>query len=487
MFERYTERARRVVFFARYEASQFGSPYIETEHILLGLLREDPELRHRFLHGKPTEAIRAEIERHTLPGKKLSTSVDLPLSNEGKRVLAYAAEEAERLSDRHIGTEHLFLGLLRESKCFAAQLLADCHVSLDVVRQQLESLEAEAAKRRAEPGPTSLRIGRTELTRLASEDLLPPLIGRQSEMERLIQVLGRAHKRNAVLVGPFGVGRRTIVGGLAQRIVDQQVPEFLRETKIIACDLEQLLRLPMAAQPAGRKTLIDRIEHPEGIYFIDELFTLLLNPPLHDVMDAADLLKAPLLERRLQCITIATPEEAGKAFEKSSWLERCFTVIEIAECSHEEAIEVLNANRVRLEKFHDVTYTSEAIKAAVLYSAVFLKDRFLPDKALDLLDEAGAYRKAQPDTSPEEVVEARKRVRVLAMRMQNAVANHEFEKARFYTDEERRERRALEELEKKHDLGTQHLLVITRETVEEALSKWISVSVEAIRKAAEGS
>ena len=228
MFEKYTEKARRVIFFARYEASQFGSPYIETEHLLLGLLREDKALTNRFLRGHAqVEAIRKQIEDHTIMREKVSTSVDLPLSNEGKRVLAYAAEEAARLSHQHIGTEHLLLGLLREENSFAAQLLKERGIMLSQIREELSAKAHESSAPTSVRQPTSLLTQFSDsLTQSASEEKLPSLIGREDELDRIVQVLGRSTKNNPVLVGERGIGKRTIVEGLAQRLRTGRPPPF---------------------------------------------------------------------------------------------------------------------------------------------------------------------------------------------------------------------------------------------------------------------
>src|ERR1700760_232403 len=231
MFERYTEKARRVIFFARYEASQFGSPYIETEHLLLGLLREDKALTNRFLRSHASvESIRKQIEQHTTVREKVSTSVDLPLSNECKRVLAYAAEEAERLSHKHIGTEHLLLGLLREEKCFAAEILSERGLRLAAIRDELQRTTQEKPASQASTGTkqqggnqqeqSMLAEFSRDLTQAATDQQLDPLVGRDFEVERVIQILCRRTKNNPVLIGEPGVGKTAIVEGLAQKIAD---------------------------------------------------------------------------------------------------------------------------------------------------------------------------------------------------------------------------------------------------------------------------
>src|SRR6476660_891684 len=222
MFERYTEKARRVIFFARYEASQFGSPYIETEHLLLGLLREDKALTNRFLRSHASvESIRKQIEGHTTIREKVSTSVDLPLSNECKRVLAYAAEEAERLSHKHVGTEHLLLGLLREENCFAARVLNEHGVHLSSVREELAKVMQDTQV--IEPREFVLLSEYSQyLTRTAREERLLKLIGRAKEFEQMVHILGRSGKNNVVLVGEPGVGKRTIVEELARQVADKK-------------------------------------------------------------------------------------------------------------------------------------------------------------------------------------------------------------------------------------------------------------------------
>ncbi|HEY6305991.1 MAG TPA: Clp protease N-terminal domain-containing protein [Candidatus Angelobacter sp.] len=474
MFERYTEKARRIIFFARYESSQFGSPYIETEHLLLGLLREDKALTHRFLKNTQPERIRQQIEAATTKREKVSTSVDLPLSNENRRVLAYAAEEADRLSNRYIGPEHLLLGLLREEKSFAAQLLNEHGVRLSAVREQLGKQPHEPGLTAAPSQGQTLRpLSNVELTQLAREGQLRPFVGRKKELERLIHVLGRSTKNNAVLVGEPGVGKRAIVEGLAQSIVEGDVASRLAQQAIVA--LEMSFFRP--SQGSGPVLPLEQ----NTIFFMDELHSLLAATPTGGAPGPSEILKPALLGGKIQCICAATPEEYRKARENHRWLDRCFRAIDVPPMNEAEAVEVLLSAKSHFEKFHSVTYTDDAIQHAVRYSSVYVKDRQLPDKALDLIDEAAAYVNARPGHLPEEVIEVRKRMKFIVKRLEDAIVNHEFAKARFYSDEELKERENLRVLLKKHNLDETTGNPVTREDVEEVLARWTGIPVSTIR------
>jgi ATP-dependent Clp protease ATP-binding subunit ClpC len=476
MFERYTEKARRVIFFARYEASQFGSPYIETEHMLLGLLREDKALTRRFLVKWPLEAIRQQIEAATTLREKVSTSVDLPLSNESKRVLAYAAEEAERLSHRHIGTEHLLLGLLREEKSFAAQILNERGVRLSAVREQLAKASHGPGVAPSAPGASSVSRFSVDITQQASEGQLRPFVGREKEMESVQRVLGRSTKNNAVLVGEPGVGKRAIVDGLAQLITEGNVPSFLAQKTIMELDIAAIVKHQRALGGPAHPV------EPNTIFFMNELHSLLAGEPVAEEPDGSVALKTALLGGKIQCICAATPEEYRKAREKHHWLDRCFRAINVPPMNEAEALAVLVSAKAHLEKFHAVTYTEDALQHAVHYSSVYVKDRQLPDKALDLMDEAAAYVNARPVHWPEEVIEVRKRIKFIVHQMENCIANHEFEKARVHSDEERKERENLRELLKKHGIDEAASSRVTREDVEEVLARWTGIPVSTIRQ-----
>jgi ATP-dependent Clp protease ATP-binding subunit ClpC len=486
MFERYTEKARRVIFFARYEASQFGSPFIETEHLLLGLLREDKALTNRFLRSHASiESIRKQIEGRTPIREKVSTSVDLPLSQECKRVLAYAAEEAERLAHKHIGTEHLLLGLLREDKSFAAEILHERGLRLSTLREELSRVQSDKAAT-ARPKETSL-LGEfsRDLTQAAMENQLDPLVGREAELERVVQILCRRTKNNPVLIGEPGVGKTAIVEGLAQRIADGDVPSFLADKRILALDLSLIVAgTKYRGQFEERlKTIMKELmEAQNAIIFIDELHTLVGAGSAEGSLDAANILKPALSRGEIQCIGATTPAEYRKSIEKDRSLERRFQAVKVPPPSEGEGIKILFGIKDRYEKFHAVTYTDEALNGAVYHSNRYIPDRFLPDKAVDLIDEAGARVKLRQSSLPEEMIDVQKRIKFVVHRMENAIANHEFEKARFYSDEERKERENLRLLREKYNIDETAMGVVTQDDIEEVVARWTGVPVTAIKE-----
>jgi ATP-dependent Clp protease ATP-binding subunit ClpC len=487
MFERYTEKARRVIFFARYEASQFGSPYIETEHLLLGLLREDKALTTRFLRSHASvESIRKQIEGHTTIREKVSTSVDLPLSNECKRVLAYAAEEAERLSHKHIGTEHLLLGLLREEKCFASEILHERGLKLLAVREELARTTQEKVPQQQRSRESSLLAEFSrDLTQAAMDAQLDPLVGRDQELERVVQILCRRTKNNPVLIGEPGVGKTAIVEGLAQRIADGDVPSFLSDKRVLALDLSLIVAgTKYRGQFEERlKTIMKELmENQNSIIFIDELHTLVGAGSAEGSLDAANILKPALSRGEIQCIGATTPGEYRKSIEKDRSLERRFQAVKVPPPNEEDAIKIIMGIKDRYEKFHAVSYTDEAINFAVAHSNRYISDRFLPDKAIDLIDEAGARVKLRQTSLPDEITEVQKRIKFIVHRMENAIANHEFEKARFYSDEERKERDNLRSLRDKYHLDDSTAGIVGREDIEDVVSRWTGVPVTSIKE-----
>src|SRR6184192_1380696 len=393
MFERYTEKARRVIFFARYEASQFGAPAIEPEHLLLGLMREDKTLTGRFFPRAQItiESIRREIESRTLLRERIPTSVELPLAPETKRVLHYSHEESDRLQHRHIGTEHLLLGLLREERSMAAQILFERGLRLAAVRDEIARQSGADARHRKDI-PHLVEFSR-DLTDDASNDRLDPLIGRDGEIERVIQILCRRTKNNPVLIGEPGVGKTAIVEGLAQRIVSGNVPSFLENKRILSLDISLIVagtKYRGQFEERLKQIMRELIDNPQYVVFIDELHTLVGAGSAEGSLDAANILKPALSRGEIQCIGATTPSEFRKSIEKDRSLERRFQAVKVPPPSEDEAVEILGGVRERYESFHQVHYTDEALEAAVRQSTRYIPDRFLPDKAIDVIDEAGA-------------------------------------------------------------------------------------------------
>ncbi|MCH6552895.1 MAG: ATP-dependent Clp protease ATP-binding subunit [Acidobacteria bacterium] len=486
MFERYTEKARRVIFFARYEASQYGSPYIETEHLLLGLLREDKALTNRFLrsHGS-IDSIRKEIERRTTIRERVSTSVELPFSEEVKRALRHAMDQAERMAHKHIGTEHLFLGLLSEEKCFAAEILRERGLRLSTVREELARSQGEKMTPARSKETSLLSEFSRDLTQSALDNQLDPLVGRENELERMIQILCRRTKNNPVLIGEPGVGKTAIVEGLAQRIANGEVPPPLADKRILQLDLSLIVAgTKYRGQFEERlKTIMKELmEAQNAIIFIDELHTLVGAGSAEGSLDAANILKPALSRGEIQCIGSTTPAEYRKSIERDRSLERRFQTVKVSAPSEEEAIQILQGVKERYEKFHAVTYTDEGIDYAVWHSSRYIPDRYLPDKAIDLVDEAGARVKLRQSSLPEEVTEIQKRVKFITHRMETAIANHEFEKARFYSDEERKEREKLRQLREKLNLDDAISGVVTREDIEDVVVRWTGIPISSLKE-----
>ena len=486
MFERYTEKARRVIFFARYEASQYGSPSIETEHLLLGLMREDKGLTNRFLRSHSSiDSIKKEIEGRTVIREKVSTSIDLPLSAECKRILAYSADEAERLRHRHIGTEHLLLGLLREDKCLAAEILHERGLKLNVIREELGKTQADKpSSGRSKETPLLAEFSR-DITQLAAENTLDPLVGRENELERCIQILCRRTKNNPVLIGEPGVGKTAIVEGLAQRIIEGEVPSYLADKRILALDLSLIVAgTKYRGQFEERlKTIMkELIENQNAIVFIDELHTLVGAGSAEGSLDAANILKPALSRGEIQCIGATTPGEYRKSIERDRSLERRFQPVRVPPPSEKESIQILNGVRDRYEKFHMVRYEPAAIESAVYQANRYIPDRFLPDKAIDLIDEAGARVKLLQDSLPKEMTEIQKKIKIIVSHMESAITNHEFDKAEIYRNEERVQMENLRSVKEKFNLSDTTMGVVTKEDVESVVAKWTGIPVTSIKE-----
>jgi ATP-dependent Clp protease ATP-binding subunit ClpC len=486
MFERYTERARRVLFFARYEATQLGSTSIETEHLLLGLIREGKGLTSRIFARShlSLESIRKEIEGRTVFREKVSTSVEIPFSAETKRVLTFAAEEADRLLHTYIGTEHLLLGILREERSVAANILYDKGMRLASVREDIvQLLNEKTAPARPKETPLLAEFSR-DLTEAAMKNQLDPLVGRDNELERVQQVLCRRTKNNAVLIGEPGVGKTAIVEGLAQKIVCGDVPHFLGDKRILALDISLIVagtKYRGQFEERLKAIMKELTENPNIIVFIDELHTLVGAGSAEGSLDAANILKPALSRGEIRCIGATTPAEYRKYIEKDRSLERRFQAIKVDPPSEKETVQVLLGIKDRYESFHHVEYSNEAIEAAVYQSSRYITDRFLPDKAIDLIDEAGARAKLREAEAMAELGEITRSLRVAVEQIEPTAAERAAEKALLYREHEGAGRESLQIVRERVDIkpGAPRV-AIGKHEIDEVVSKWTGVPLTSI-------
>jgi ATP-dependent Clp protease ATP-binding subunit ClpC len=488
MFERYTERARRVLFFARYEATQLGSTSIETEHLLLGLIREGKGLTSRIFARShlSLENIRKEIEGRTVFREKVSTSVEIPFSAETKRVLQFAAEEADRLLHTYIGTEHLLLGLLREERSVAASILYEKGMRLASVREDIvQLLNEKTAPARPKETPLLAEFSR-DLTEAAMRNQLDPLVGRENELERVQQVLCRRTKNNAVLIGEPGVGKTAIVEGLAQKIVYGDVPHFLADKRILALDISLIVagtKYRGQFEERLKAIMKELTENPNIVVFIDELHTLVGAGSAEGSLDAANILKPALSRGEIRCIGATTPAEYRKYIEKDRSLERRFQAIKVDPPTEKETVQVLMGVKDRYESFHHVEYSNEAIEAAVYQSSRYITDRFLPDKAIDLIDEAGARAKLKEAEISAEMGEITRSLRVAVEQLDNAVSERDVEKAWRYRDQQEQARENLQVVRERLDLKAgSPKVAIGKPEIDEVVSKWTGVPLTSVNE-----
>ena len=488
MFERYTERARRVLFFARYEATQLGSTSIETEHLLLGLIREGKGLTSRIFARShlSLESIRKEIEGRTVFREKVSTSVEIPFSAETKRVLQFAAEEADRLLHTYIGTEHLLLGILREERSVAAAILYDKGMRLASVREDIvQLLNEKTAPARPKETPLLAEFSR-DLSEAAIKNQLDPLVGRSVELERVQQVLCRRTKNNAVLIGEPGVGKTAIVEGLAQKIACGDVPHFLADKRVLALDISLIVagtKYRGQFEERLKAIMKELTENPNIIVFIDELHTLVGAGSAEGSLDAANILKPALSRGEIRCIGATTPAEYRKYIEKDRSLERRFQAVKVDPPSEKETIQVLLGIKDRYESFHHVEYSLEAIEAAVYQSSRYITDRFLPDKAIDLIDEAGARAKLREAELSAEMGELSRIVRAAVEQMDGAVTERNVEKAWLYRDQELQARENLQVVRERLDVKSNaSRIAIGKQEIDEVVSKWTGVPLMSVNE-----
>src|SRR6476469_7103704 len=431
MFEKYNEKARRALFFARYEASKLGSKVIESEHLLLGILREGEdiikEIFARF-NVKP-EDVRREIEGDRIFVERISSTAELPLSEESKKILAYASHEAESMMHPYVGTEHLLIGLLRVDGCVDGRLLTARGFNLYGVREETISLikEREVSKQKQEL-PFLAEYSR-DLTQLATGGGFDPLIGREKEVERIIQILSRRTKNNPILLGEPGVGKTAIVEGLAQRIVEGRVPIFLAQKRIVALDLSLIVagtKYRGQFEERLKGILKELKESRELIVFIDEIHSLIGAGSAEGSLDAANILKPALSRGEISCVGATTLKEYRKYIEKDRSLLRRFQAIQVNPPTPEQTQEILEGVKDRYESFHKVRYRPEALRTAIYQSSRYIPDRHLPDKAIDVIDEAGARVKLRRVRDTQNLRRLEQEIRQVVKEMKVAISDKDF-------------------------------------------------------------
>ncbi len=449
MFERFTDRARKVMALANQEAQRFNHEYIGTEHILLGLVKEGSGVGANVLKnlGVDLRKVRLEVEKLVKSGPETVTMGKLPQTPRAKRVIEYAIEEARQLNHNYVGTEHLLLGLLREQDGVAAQVLMNLGLKLDDVREEVLNLlgagvETEEASAAAPPGEMAGKKGKSktpaldsfgrDLTELAREGKLDPCIGRAAEIERVITVLCRRMKNNPVLLGEAGVGKTAIVEGLAQKIINRQVPELLHERRIVILDLAMMVAgTKYRGQFEERiKAVMNEVRRARNvILFIDELHTLVGAGGAEGAIDASNVLKPALSRGEIQCIGATTFDEFRKYIEKDAALARRFQPIHVDEPSVEHTLDILRGLRDRYEAHHRVHITEEALKSATELSHRYITGRVLPDKAIDVIDEAGARVRIRSMTMPPDLADLEREIERLSAEKDEAVKNADYERA----------------------------------------------------------
>ena len=457
MFERFTDRARKVMALANQEAQRFNHEYIGTEHILLGLVKEGSGVGATVLKNLDVDIkkLRLEVEKLVKSGPDMVTMGKLPHTPRAKKVIEYAIEEARSLNHNYVGTEHLLLGLLRETEGIAAQVMMNLGLRLEDVRQEVLNLLGAGVDTN-EPTGLDMKLGGPtiagkpksktpaldsfgrDLTQLAADDELDPVIGRKREIERLIQILCRRTKNNPVLLGEAGVGKTAIVEGLSQQVINKQVPELLKDKRIVVLDLAMMVAgTKYRGQFEERiKAVINEVRRAKNvILFIDELHTLVGAGGAEGAIDASNVLKPALARGEVQCIGATTLDEYRKHIEKDGALERRFQTIIVEPPSKDETLDILRGLQDRYEAHHRVRFTDEAMFQAVELSTRYITGRCLPDKAIDVVDEAGARVRLKNMTPPPNLAEMEEKIEKLQREKDEAVKSADYERAASLRDE----------------------------------------------------
>ncbi|MEW5947448.1 MAG: ATP-dependent Clp protease ATP-binding subunit [bacterium] len=491
MWDKFTEHARRVIIIAQGKAEELNHTYVDTEHILFALLQDHDSFASKVIASmgvEPDEVIGAINDLFVVDRR--TKNRDIAFTPASKRVLELAFEEARGLGHAHIGTEHLLLGLIRENEGIAARLLRDRGIHIDKARFQVISMlegEPHAAAVRKRKGKTSfLDEFSRDLTELARADRLDPVVGRDVEIERLIQILSKRTKNNPVLIGDPGVGKTAIVEGLAQLIVKKKTPEVLYSKRVLALDLAGLVA---GTKYRGEfeerlKRVVNEIYQSKGeiILFIDELHTVIGAGAAEGAIDASNILKPALARGELQCIGATTYEEYKKYIEKSAALERRFQPIFVREPTFDETISILKGLRDRYEAHHNVGITDEAVLAAVRLSTRYIQDRYLPDKAIDLIDEAASRVKLKHGYRPPEMRKVEDELRAIREEKNTAVLAQKFELAATLRDREKTlEKKLIETVDLASGIPSKKL-AITEDEISEIVYMWTAIPVSRLRE-----
>ncbi|MGD9110587.1 MAG: ATP-dependent Clp protease ATP-binding subunit [Phycisphaerales bacterium] len=504
MFERFTDRARKVMALANQEAQRFNHEHIGTEHILLGLVKEGSGVGATVLKNLDVDIkkLRLEIEKMVKSGPDLVTMGKLPQTPKAKKVIEYAIEEARNLNHNYVGTEHILLGLLRETDGIAAQVLMNSGLKLEDIRQEVLNLlgagvDTEGADLGMKMGPSMARpkqksktpaldsFGR-DLTQLAADKELDPVIGRVNEIERLVQILCRRTKNNPVLLGEAGVGKTAIVEGLSQQIVGKQVPEILKDKRIVVLDLAMMVAgTKYRGQFEERiKAVINEVKRAKNvILFIDELHTLVGAGGAEGAIDASNVLKPALARGEVQCIGATTLDEYRKHIEKDGALERRFQTIIVDPPTKDETLDILKGLRDRYEEHHKVKFTDEALYQAVELSTRYITGRCLPDKAIDVVDEAGARVRLKNMTPPPDMANIEVDIEKLQHEKDEAVKSADYERAASLRDEAQQLIDKKNKMQKEwYEKNKEATGEVDSETIAEVVSKMTGVPLTRLEK-----